>query len=420
MGLIGAALAGGVQGLGEAGEKSALMYQRQQGELDIQKEMMELKHLKDVALANLHGDIQTRVHAANVKADTGEVGARIEAQTAPLVAQRKALAPVEAEAAGGVARATAQAGVDVANDPKNVSARIKAEQDAFNAMEPLKRKAAIDAEVEKVRAMATPEMLKAVRAEAQAKHIVDPAYTLVPLGDGTVATFDARSGRTTGTLNGPDGKPLIRKDPEELKAATSVINMANQNLKIAQAEYKATLSDMSGDPAVKARAEADWKNAQLEAKRLTAPAYAVLYGKAGIEEAPAAPTETTGKTGWDSATGKVFKNGKEIGTAKTEAEARKLAAGGPATQSASASAAPAQPTTQQPDIPGGADVDAARSRLAEANTKLRSFGVVQQRRDPAGFAEAKRAAAEAQQAVDAAMGTYQTNVGPVGAARLSK
>jgi hypothetical protein len=41
---------------------------------------------------------------------------------------------------------------------------------------------------------------------------------------------------------------------------------------------------------------------------------------------PAAGGAPLNKTGWDSSTGEVFKNGKVVGTAKTEAEARKLVA----------------------------------------------------------------------------------------------
>lgn len=280
--IAGAAIAGGAEGLGEAGTDVGKRWSTE----EFEKQKAEAADLRQQNLARLGATLQQQTHAANTETDINAAGRKISAQTPAMVAQREALGPIEAKNAGLLGTATAQAAVDVANDPKNVAARIKSETDAFTALAPIKRQEAIDTEVAKVRAMATPEMLQAVRSEALAKHIVDPAYTLIPNADGTVTTFDAHSGKSTGTLKGPDGQPVIRKDPEELKAATAVISMANANLRIAQAEYKAAASDMSGDPGSKARADAAWKNAQEESRRLTAPAYAVLYGKAGIEDKP--------------------------------------------------------------------------------------------------------------------------------------
>jgi hypothetical protein len=84
--------------------------------------------------------------------------------------------------------------------------------------------------------------------------------------------------------------------------------------------------------------------------------------------------------------------------------------------SAPAPAAPMQPKTI-PDIPGGADVDTARARLSAARSKVQSYGLIQQKRDPDGFEAAKRELAEAQGAVNSAMDTYQRGVEP-GAARF--
>lgn len=76
-----------------------------------------------------------------------------------------------------------------------------------------------------------------------------------------------------------------------------------------------------------------------------------------------------------------------------------------------------QPGTQTPsptDQTGGA-VDAARAKLSAAQAGLQRFGLMQQKRDPQGYAAAKQAADAARQEVEAAMATYQQELGPVGA-----
>jgi hypothetical protein len=184
-------------------------------------------------------------------------------------------------AASGLINATTEAEANKRKKFGEVDTKIAVDQ--FEKLAPLQRKEAIDAAAAQVKALATPEMLKASRDIALSKHIVDPSYILIPNLDGTVTTFDSKSGKSGGVLTGTDGKPVIRNDPEELRAAVSVINMANTNLKIAQAAYKAAESDITADPSAKAAAAAEWKAAREEAKRLTAPAYAVLYKKANIE-----------------------------------------------------------------------------------------------------------------------------------------
>lgn len=271
MGLI---LSGAAAGAGEALERAGAQAQKAADQIDLEKMKEELIGARQKALqqmAQTHDvkmvDVRETSRQAGRQADINQdvspdnVAARARAvndlstQTLPSeVARKKALTGVETEA----------------------------EIEKFTRLAPLKRKEAIDAEVAKLRAMSTPEMLKAERSIAMAKHIVDPSYSLIPNADGTVTTFDSRSGKSGGTLKGPDGKDIVRKDPEEMKAATAVINMANANLRVAEAAYKASASEL--DPVAKSAATAEWKNAQAEAKRLTAPAYAILYAKAGITD----------------------------------------------------------------------------------------------------------------------------------------
>lgn len=148
---------------------------------------------------------------------------------------------------------------------------------------------------------------------------------------------------------------------------------------------------------------------------------------------------TPGKTGWDSGTGQVFKSGKVIGMANSEAEARKLVAGYPVVGAGvegykfnggdpndrknRAIEAPARPApipnqtvlksggASAPDIVGGAAVDAARARYSAARAKLMSFGSVGAKWDPAGYAAAQKEVDEAKLAADTALAEYQLAVG---------
>ena len=160
---------------------------------------------------------------------------------------------------------------------------VQSKVDEFTKLAPLKRQEAIEAAVAQVKAMATPEMLKASRDIALSKHIVDPSYSAVPESDGTVTLLDTKSGRTKKMVDA-DGKPIIRKDPEELKAATAVLTMVNADLRVARAEHQTSLQSAMGDQKATAVANAEWQNAQEKANRLVAPAMAVLYGKAKISD----------------------------------------------------------------------------------------------------------------------------------------
>lgn len=270
-------IAGAMQGAGEAGVAAGAQAQKQFG----QEDLLRMKAEADKDLAKTTSELAVGAHAEMANTDIANIPRKGEAETGVAVKREKALRP------GEVAKRKEFADVDT-----------QAEVDRFTKLEPLKRKAEIDTAVEKVRAMATPEMLKAVRAEALAKHIVDPSYTLVPNADGTVTTFDSHSGKSTGKLTGPDGAPIIRKDPEELKAAATVINMANTNLKIAEAAYKAVAGNLAASDEEKATTAATWKAAQAEARRIAMPAYAVLYGKMSKEgaELPAAKEAPDART----------------------------------------------------------------------------------------------------------------------------
>lgn len=85
----------------------------------------------------------------------------------------------------------------------------------------------------------------------------------------------------------------------------------------------------------------------------------------------------------------------------------------PATQSTpSAAQAPAQPQESQ----SAGAVDTARAKLSAAQAGLQRFGLMQQKRDPQGYAAAQQAVAAARQDLDTSMVQYQSELGPVGAA----
>lgn len=85
---------------------------------------------------------------------------------------------------------------------------------------------------------------------------------------------------------------------------------------------------------------------------------------------------------------------------------------------APAATQPAAQVTAQPQGPAsGNAVDAARTKLSAAQQTLQSYGLMQQRRDPQGYAAAQQAVAAAKQDLDASMSQYQNDLGPVGAAK---
>lgn len=91
-----------------------------------------------------------------------------------------------------------------------------------------------------------------------------------------------------------------------------------------------------------------------------------LMKLAGVEPSKEEPKQ--GKTGWDSASGDVFVNGKKVGSAKNETDARSMASGKPvAAQSPSVSAQPQEEVRQRRNIDIAAR-DTEIERFNRANT----------------------------------------------------
>jgi len=113
------------------------------------------------------------------------------------------------------------------------------------------------------------------RMIAQARHITDPSYQMVQQQDGSVLMVNSKNPKQSQLLIGADGKPVIHKNPEELKAANAILIRAGDELKVAKAIYDSS----NKTPAD----EQEWKNAQSSYERFANPAMNVLAGKSGFD-----------------------------------------------------------------------------------------------------------------------------------------
>ena len=203
LGMLATAAAGGMVGLGEAGKQLGEYVSKSQ----LLDEAAAIQKQRDATLAA----IQERRDAAGRAHDISMVGVREDSRQAGAQADivRETLPEniaMRSKAASGLLRGTLDAKIEEKKALGAEDTNLGLER--FKTLAPVQRQEAIDTEVAKLTALATPEMLKATRNVALAKHIVDPSYTLIPNADGTVTTFDSKSGKTTGILKGPDGEPI--------------------------------------------------------------------------------------------------------------------------------------------------------------------------------------------------------------------
>lgn len=323
---------------------------------------------------------QQKIELASRLAEQRQIGAE---QRAPGVAAATTTATADATAAATVRNAPGLLDVEVKRKEGVAAAELRGEVEKFKTLKPLERQEQIDTAVAKLKALSSPEMLEAERKIKLAGHIVDPAYTLIPNADGTVTTFDAHSGKSVGVVKDADGKPIVRKDPEEMKAAVSVINLANTQLKIAEAAYKADASSL--EPGAKEKATVAWQAAQAEAKQLTAPAYAVLYGKAKIPGVVDKTTDDETPAPGDADVAKLKTNPKAF-TAIFDA---KFGAGAAAKALGTAASAKEEPTVKL--APGEVDPNVAvneRRRAAIAAREAADLEAKRQERLRAAAANA--------------------------------
>lgn len=241
--------------------------------------------------------------------------------------------------------------------------------------------------------------------------------------DGTMLFID-REGNTR-TLRDPrdPSKPLVGfKDlTPAAKAYADVIKAQLTGLDREELSA-ATMGDQA------ASAKITERRARLNAELLN-----VLTG--GITEAGKPAPSAPGKTGWDSTTGKVYANGQEVGTAKSEGEARRIVAAGgqpqrtPGTPQVTLTA-PTGPAGQHrtaggqavpatPESSNASAYDAAKAARESAFQAAYAYGLAKQKADPAGYQRAKQALAEARQKEAEASAAWEREVGASGSrARL--
>ena len=219
-------------------------------------------------------------------------------------------APKKAEAEAATKRTVGAAENDVAIARERDMAPVKLKNEIAE------KDAALDFQTAHLKQLVGNE-----RALAQARHIVDPSYQMISNQDGTVSLFNTRNPKAGAiTLTGSDGKPVIQKNLQEMQSAKEMLSAASSELRIAETAYQSAIKNDPTD----AVAKKTWDEAQARYKKIAEPALSILGVKAGVKsDGESSPK----KTGWDSSTGEVFKNGSVIGNAKTEAEARALAAG---------------------------------------------------------------------------------------------
>jgi hypothetical protein len=388
-GLLGFALAGGITGAGEGGAKAA---EKWTDALHAQARD-EAMALRQESLARLTAQLGRETHAANLQTEIAAIPQRGAAETEALTARE------EATRAGRMQTEREKGAIDAENKIKGVPQQLldyyAAHARQVNAVADQINRGAKD-KTEK-------PQLPNVKVEKDA--------------DGNIYNIDQNSGAIGTIQPGEPAQPGTTRwfSPDE-----------------------------PGKPA--GLPKIVWQyNGQVLRNGL-ADLYPAIRGRVGDQ-----PVSSGGKTGWDSNTGKVFINGQEIGTAKTEDEALRMVGRG-------ASAAPpphaiavlreavaslkdnpklaqhfkdqfkehygvdptqylgkatvrpqAAPAVSEPESATVYDTaKAAKKSAAEAYFR---YGFAKQRSDPAGFEAARQALDAAKLEEDKAAATWERDLG---------
>lgn len=263
-------------------------------------------------------------HQASPERITQLVGAE-RAKGEGLMANRIALAPK----AGEAERAEFDAGKGVRKDKQEEALTFKLDE--------FSRKSTADLEAD-VKRMNDPKYLQGKAREAAAGR--DPNSAALHRVQLQTAQLALKEKQAENKI--PPGVKLMA---EPIKKEMDLIAAA---IAKAQAEDQFNATSDNGKALLTRHAEASRKLSDLLAPHLGPEA------KKSLEvAAPAAP-----KNGWDPATGSVFKDGKTIGTAKSDAEARAIhAKGGAAAVKETTKPAESRPAAPEyvppPDSPAG-------------------------------------------------------------------
>ena len=284
LGIIGTALAGAAAGVGTEGAKFL-------SSSFLNEQMAEIQKQRDARLEEFAKGREERgyAHGKEMLGETERLRregrqADIEQDVSPANVQARAGAVSDTLVATREAR--------VADTRAMGTATTDVEIDRFTRLAPAKRQEVIDTEVAKLRALSTPEMLKAEKAIAQAKHIVDPNYTAIGNEDGTVTMVNTRNPQDAKQLK-VGGVPVVQRNSEGRQLATAALNYAAAEARTARQEHQTALSNAMGDKDKERIANEAYQEAQERIQRIAAPALATLGAKMGIP-APAekkAPSE---------------------------------------------------------------------------------------------------------------------------------
>lgn len=331
LGILGSALAGAAAGAGDAGVKAGLQLQKQFGDEDLLKLKSEADLKLGTTLENLrHTNQVSMKKEVDQPFQTSE---RVAGQGFTREMETDVRQPfqrTEREAGQGFQTSERQASQMFRTEERKASETYQAEQNKLN------------------RDLTRDEIASRERIAANnnsvSLQVARIGGTVQQDKDGNMLFFD-KQGKATPVMDPNNPGQQLRGLKDLTPAAKQYAEVIKGQLQGLDREELA--ASAAGDD--KAKDKITERRAALNRDLLN-----VLTG--GISEAgKAAPTG--GRKGWDSSSGKVFKDGQEIGTAKSESDARRVYSGGgaparptPASPSAKiiGSRAPAA-TSQQPD-----------------------------------------------------------------------